>query len=189
MSRLRQSPLWVGGQLHPRSDLSLDSAVGSRRSLCAGFGEPVSRPVFRRRRDGTVPSSWGTPHPCAPGRCPGGAGSSGHCDEPVLPSACFKATAPTMTRISGLFTAAHGVRCLRFASTRVTRRFARLASGCWPDFAGQGSFTPTGIPSRGFHSALGQVMFPPLPSFAWRSKPALQRYTNVPKDVPTHTKA
>jgi hypothetical protein len=56
-------------------------------------------------------------------------------------------------------------RCLRFTAA-VTRVRARLASGCWPSFAGLG-WLPTGLLRK-----VPVYSHPPFPSFPWRERKA-----------------
>jgi hypothetical protein len=61
----------------------------------------------------------------------------------------------------------HGLhtRCLRFAA-RVTRSDTRLASGCWPGFAGR-DWLPAGSQCRVSELVTSH---PPCPGFAWRTR-------------------
>src|SRR5207302_10053663 len=107
---------------------------------------------------------------------PGGTSAPGLLDASVLPSVATTTSAPTTTTFGaqshGLFT-----RCLRFVTT-ITRDHARLASGCWPSFAGRG-WLPAGFPLRVSELVTSH---PPCPGFSSRTVP-LGRRPQVPTPV------
>ncbi len=158
-SRSRRSPPWLGADSIHRSD----SFARLRRRIATppqvqGFGDPVSQPDCRRCRSGTVPSSWGTLHACAPGRCPGGSDHQAIAMVRVLPAPCFTATAPTLCPHFGAVY--RGPRCSLstlhpgegHSPIRKTR-FRLLARLCRSRVS-----HPRRVPSRGFGHVLGQVI-------------------------------
>jgi hypothetical protein len=94
---------------------------------------------------------------------PGGTSAPGHLGASVLPSAATTTSAPTTTTFGA---PSHGLltRCLRFVTT-ITRGHARLASGCWPSFAGRG-WLPAGFPRKVSELVTSH---PPCPGLSWRT--------------------
>ena len=83
------------------------------------------------------PSSPHVPAPCS--WTPVGPNTPGHYGVPARPPLVSTTVAPAM-KVFGARSHGIGTRCLRFA-VEVSFPHARLASGCWPSFAGRDLFT------------------------------------------------
>ena len=119
----------------PVSLRSLRLAVEPSRARAAGPPRFLGRPPYTR----------------ASLSDPGGTSASGPLGASVLPTLCHDGGG---SRFSSPFEApSRGprVRCLRFDAS-VTLGLARLASGCWPGFAGP-DWLPARSPFEGFRAA------------------------------------
>ena len=132
-----------------------------RRPSAAVAGQGLSLPGYPSFRvscgGGRASQVPGEPH-CGHALLsdPGGTSAPGHLGASVLPSAFQQRRLPRLQTLSRLNHTACRTRCLRFAA-RVTRSDARLASGCWPGFAGR-DWLPAGFHRR--VSELCYISFP-----------------------------
>ena len=160
------------------------------RSLCARVSLPSPAERSRRRpgvfdypvtpRSGSYAEAAGPPRflgnpsaymPCSltPVGPPRQAISALQCCLPPYSKRRLPRREPFGAQSHGLHT-----RCLRSVTT-VTRSHVRLASGCWPSFAGRG-WLPAGFPLRVSELVTSH---PPCPGFSWRTV-ALGRRPQVP---------
>jgi len=116
-----------------------------------------------RERQG-LPGSWGTPCAHALLSDPGGTSTPGQYGASVRPSVTFRQR--RLPRQTPFGAPSHGLdtRCLRFAPG-LPQNGARLASGCWPSFAGR-DWLPAGFQYR--VSAM-LTSHPPCPGLPWRT--------------------
>ena len=137
----------------------------SRRPGLIGHPDAPVSGVLMWRRQG-LPGSWGTRMhvPCS--QTPTGPRRQAVCDALVLPSAFRTASAPAVSVLTGLN---HTARAFAVYASQdgLLRHHARLASGCWPDFARR-DWLPAG--SQRKVSVCLTTSHPPSPGFPWRKR-------------------
>ncbi len=129
------------------------------------------------------PRFLGIPHARMPrsrtpveSRCQASHGTS------MLPSAVVKASASTLSQLSGLCHAACALPVYA-SQRRLPERHATLGSGWWPTFAGR-DWLPAGM-LRGFQRLARPTSPPPSPGFAWRNTTSGNTSPFVPALSPT----
>ena len=112
------------------------------------------------------PRFLGDPHARALLSDPDGTFAPGQCGASMLPSAFRTASAPAVSVLTGLN---HTARAFAVYASQdgLLRHHARLASGCWPDFARR-DWLPAG--SQRKVSVCLTTSHPPSPGFPWRKR-------------------
>ena len=128
---------------------------------------------------GTGPPRFlGDPHARALLSDPDGTSAPGQCGASMLPSAFGTASAPAVSVLTGLN---HTARAFAVYASQdgLLRHHARLASGCWPDFARR-DWLPAG--SQRKVSVCLTTSHPPSPGFPWRkpSEPIAEKTSVSP---------
>jgi hypothetical protein len=160
-SRLASLPSLGGTALTPVFALTVAGACGREPGLLIA-GRPSS--MTPRKRWG-LPGSWTDPCMYAALSDPGEISMPGHNGVSILPVPSLRRRLPrrrsfrgSITRLARLLSTLRGAGCPAL--------HARLASGWWPAFAGQGSHLLG--PLRKVSGA-GYVIPPPFPRLAWRN--------------------